>query len=222
MLRATCRDPRRNRPAGASEEAWIVERWRDVEPFLREQAERDLHRSGEVRPCLAAFADHRPLLVAFLRAFEKGRHGPPLIEILALALPLGANRLAFSISGRAWSLKDPLPPVLEGVGDLRQRVLVMTFVQDHRQPMRSRSVLIPFDHDQQGVAWGATQTTRDASGWLTETLREALRARRRLRGPTAEIRRQAARCALLGHDVFLAPEVVRRLGLPSRPPGAGS
>src|SRR5687767_6035135 len=97
--------------------------WGDVEGFLLDEAAKDVALSDEVRPCLAAFAGDEPLLVAWWRPFPKGGYADPLIELLALACPLGADRVAQSLAGRATSLDDPIAPVVAGVGDLRQRVV---------------------------------------------------------------------------------------------------
>jgi hypothetical protein len=88
-----------------------IMQWDEVEQFMIAEAERDLEAGNEVRPCFAAFACEAPLVLAFLRPFPKGGYHDPLIELLALAAPLNADRLKLSLSGRAWSMDDPIPPV---------------------------------------------------------------------------------------------------------------
>lgn len=45
-----------------------------------------------------------------------------MIELLALAMALEADRLVFATAGRLTSLDDPIPPVTDGA-DLRQRTV---------------------------------------------------------------------------------------------------
>src|SRR5688572_44782 len=73
-----------------------MQRWNDAESFLLAEAAADLTDSDDVSPCLVAFSGDELLLVAFLRSFAKGEYADPLIELLALTAPLGADRLALS------------------------------------------------------------------------------------------------------------------------------
>src|SRR5690606_2934864 len=121
-----------------------MQRWDEVEQWLKEEAEADLLAGQDsARPCLAAYRGHEPLFVAFLRRFEKGRYHDAVIELLALAIPLQANQLAMSMTGRAWSLDDPIVPVSEE-GDLRQRVLMIESADSTSGAVESLSVIFPF------------------------------------------------------------------------------
>ncbi len=195
----------------------MAERWEDVDQLFVRTATSDLEYEGQVRPCLVAFAGAALRFIAFVRPFAKGQYADPLIELLALAGPLDADRLALSISGRAWSMEDPIPPVTAGA-DLRQRALVCEFVDGAYGRPRSRSVLHPFEYGGEQVAWGERiELPGGAQGWVAEVLRVAVRDRRKLAAPIDEIRKQAERCVRLGHDLYLSPPVAERLWM-GRPP----
>lgn len=183
--------------------------WDDVDDFLIRQAEADLAACGQVRPCLVAFAGDEPLLVAFVRPFPKGHYEAPLTELLALTAALAADRLALSVAGRAWSLDDPVPPVLEGVGDLRQRVVCTLTATDSG----CRQLLHPFTATRDEIAWGQPLCQNSASGWIARALQVAVSRRDQLAASADEAGRQALRCARLGHELALDPGVVRRLSV---------
>ncbi len=153
--------------------AWTVAR-----DFLREAARADLDGKGEVRPCLAAFCGDRAAFVAFVRPFAKGGYADPLIELLAAAGGIGADRLALSIAGRAWSMNDPVSPVVPGAGDLRQRVLCLFLVQADE----TAEVVHPFDIVDGAVRWGEPLQER-SSGWIPQALQIAARCVDELRAP---------------------------------------
>jgi hypothetical protein len=185
--------------------------WGEVEQFMIAEAERDLKAGNEVRPCFAAFAGEAPLVLAFLRPFPKGGYHDPLIELLALAAPLNADRLTLSLSGRAWSMDDPIPPVDPDFGDLRQRILEVESVDDNAGRLQSSSALFPFDLIDGTVRWGETIRLGSGEGWIPGALKIAVRKRHKFRTPLDEIRKQAERCVLLGHLVALSPTVADRL-----------
>ena len=189
--------------------------WADAERFLLEEAECDLVDGPMARPCLLAFRRDEALAVAFLREFEKGEYHDAIIELLALVCPLGADRLALSVSGRAWSWDDPIPPVVDGVGDLRQRVVALEFADRFTDPVL-RSSVHPFEVRDGRVEWG--DVVRDdrgsAGGWISEVLRFAVTdGYGRIPGSDRDIRHQLNRCSALGHLVGIGPTVARRLRL---------
>lgn len=186
--------------------------WADVEAFVVAQAEADLAAGADVRPCLVAFRADAPLFVAFLRPFPKGEYADPLVEVLAVAAPLGADRLAVSMAARAWSLEDPIPPVAEGLGDLRQRVLVVTTADGTGQDVRVGSAVHPFAQRGGRVQWHPV-LREPGQGWIISALRLAVEGRRELGASRAEIRAQVARCLQLGHQMGFADEAARHLGL---------
>lgn len=193
-------------------------RWDEVEELMVKCAEADLEQSGEVAPALVAFSGQQLQFIAWLRSFEKGAYHDPVIELLALAMPLDVDRLALSLAGRAWSFDDPIPPVSEDA-DLRQRVLVLHFVDGAQGTPRPHSIVRAFDLGDGTVRWGEPRRLDGGQGWIFEALEVAVHRRARLRAPLSEIRTQAARVVELGHDLHLSPELARRFGVaPARPP----
>jgi hypothetical protein len=188
-----------------------MQAWEDRTAFLMDEARRDLEAGADVRPCFVALAGDQRLFLAFLRPFAQGEYLDPLVELIALAAPLGADRLAFSISGRAWSLDDPIPPVLPGVGDLRQRVLTIVEADGSSGSARPVTTGIPFDLVEGQVRWGTPFHGDDTVSAIPAALATAVRNRNEIRGTDREIRAQAERCVALGHLVALAGPIHARL-----------
>ena len=195
-------------------------RWQDAEKLLVEEAGHDLLACGEVHPALFVFRGEEPLFACWLRPFAKGAYADPLIEVLALALPLEADRLALSMAGRAWSFQDPIPPV-SADADLRQRVLVVWLVDAVGDSPRTDGVVYPFDLDGDALAWHEPQRVGPGEGWVPQALSLAVEHRAQLRTGVGAIRRQAVRLRRLGHEVWLAPEVAQRLRLRHRAAASG-
>jgi hypothetical protein len=187
-------------------------RWDDVEDLLVEMAGHDLAGCDEVNPALAAWRGSNMCFLAFLRPFAKGAYRQPLIELLALAVPLGADRLALSMGARAWSLNDPIPPV-SADGDLRQRILVIEAVDAAGGDPQRRTVVVPFEVRETAVIWGPRASQEVSVGWLGEALCSAVgpAMRSALRSGDADIARQARRVVELGHDLYLDLDVAERL-----------
>lgn len=188
-----------------------MRQWDERRDFLLEEAAFDQEFGVDVRPGFLAYAGSHPLFVAFLRPFLKGQHMDAVIELLALAAPLDADRLAVSIGARAWSLDDPIPPVIPGVGDLRQRVLVIEEVDGSTGRARGCSLAYPWSLEGGRVRWSDPLESTDVTGPLGQMLRVAVARRRELSADTASIREQAERCARLGHLIALAEPVNDRL-----------
>lgn len=96
----------------------------DQVAILRNLACSSLAHHGFTYAMLCAHQGPEPLFLALIRPYEQGDHLEPLAEVLTLAETLGADRLAFCSTGRAWSMHDPVPPVCD-TGDLRQRVIIV-------------------------------------------------------------------------------------------------
>lgn len=193
-----------------------MQHWADVATFLLDEATADLSSTGDIRPCMVAFAGEQPLFVAFLRSFARGEYADPLIELLALAAPLDADRLALSLGGRAWSFADPIPPVVEGLGDLRQRVLcVLTIDGSDAEPVTA-SRIRAFTLAEGQVLWADEVVTDAGEGWTVQALALAVQRRSLLQTDAREIRRQARRCVALGHLLAFAPDVIAEIGLGPR------
>ena len=185
-------------------------RWDELERFLLDRATEDLLTDGDIRPCLAAFEDDDALLLASLRSFAKGAYAQPVIEVLALALSLHANRVALCVGGRAWSLDDPVPPVVAGVADLRQRVAAITTVDGMAADVIRAASIHPFDLRRDEVAWGPPIREAEQS-WLGDALEAGVRHRHEFTADADAARDQAVRCAALGHALAFAPAVAARL-----------
>lgn len=189
----------------------MLRTWADVEAFLLDAAADDLAEDRPVVPVVVAFCGEKPLFFSGLRDFHKGEYHDPMIELLALAAALGANRVASAFSGRAWSLRDPVPPVVDGVGDLRQRVLVMTFVDATATPTLRRSAVVPYDVTEGHVRWQTPLRDDAGEGWITEAMTVCAQLQDRLRSTDDEARRQAQRCVDLGHLLVLHPGTAQEL-----------
>lgn len=96
----------------------------DQVSVLKNLACASLAHHGFTYTMLLAHRGDEPLFLALLRLYGHGDHLDPLREALTLATPLGADRVAFCSTGRAWSMDDPVAPVCDD-GDLRQRVIVV-------------------------------------------------------------------------------------------------
>lgn len=197
-----------------------MQRWEEVERFLQDEAARDVVDGDAARPCVVAFRGAAPLMVAFLRHHAKGAYADPMIEVLTIAGGLGANRLMASFSGRAWSWDDPIPPVLPGVGDLRQRVVTIHRVDGAGSQLEAHDVIVPFTVAEDEVRWGERMEQEAAEGWIPQALRLTVEHRDELAAGGADIAAQVVRCDRLGHLVGLGPGISRRLGLDAFAAGA--
>lgn len=188
-------------------------RWDDVQPYLFDRAQRDLDAGRAPRPRLVALHGDDRLFVAKVRPFSRGAYEDALVELLSLAAPLDADRLALSMGGRAWSLDDPVAPVVPGVGDLRQPVVVLETVDGHAGEPVVDSVVRPYDVVDGRLRWGEPVSMGRGQGWITDALSFAVSERGHLRATAAQMRVQAQRCQRLGHTVELCGAVARRLGM---------
>lgn len=190
-----------------------MQRWEDIEQFLLDEAARDLADGVPARPCIAAFRGAQPLMLAFLRPHAKGAYVDPMIEVLTIAAGLRADRLMASFSGRAWSWEDPIPPVLPGVGDLRQTVVSVHRVDGSGPELSTGDVIIPYSVDAGRVVWGERLDQESAEGVIPQVLRVMVERGAELMATDEDIALQVLRCDRLGHLVGLGPGVGERLGL---------
>lgn len=188
--------------------------WASVDGVAVDLATLDLERCGEVQPLFVAYHGDEQRFFAFLRPFEKGAYADPLIELLSLAMPLDADRLAFSITGRLTSMDDPIPPVAPGV-DLRQRALVIEYADGATGHLEQYSVLHPFTLDGGRATWQAPVRLTDGQGWIRGALGVAVTRRSELARVAVpeDVRTQARRCAALGHELYLSEAVCARYEL---------
>jgi len=192
--------------------------WKTREELFLDEAGRDLEAGADPRACLLACRGDELVLIASLRRFSKGDHAQALLEVLALAMPLRLDRLALSISARAWSLEDPIPPVLGDGEDLRQRVLVV--VEAEAGGGGARSWLRPFDHVEGLTTWGDRLDEPRPAGELASMIGLAVEHADRLSASDDDLRAQAQRCLDLGHFLLAGPPLldVLQRAAPDRPP----
>lgn len=188
--------------------------WSEVDTYLIDEAADDLIGQDMVTPCLLAFRGDESLFCAYFRSFAKGEYADPLIELLAVAAPLGADRLALSMSARAWSWEDPIPPVVEGLGDLRQRVVLIHRVDGSSKAAVLSCALHPYEIHGDQVRWGdVISQPGEIEGWIGGALTLAVDRRHEMATTDDAIRRQARRCAQLGHLIGWDARTADRLGL---------
>lgn len=159
----------------------------------------DVELGDEPRHRIAGFRGEEPLAVIDLRPFPPGGIHAPMVEAVAGLLPLGADRLAAALPGRAWSMDDPVVPVSDD-GDLRQRVLMFTSAR----PGETTTWLQPFDLAGDLLTWHEpVLEDSGCEGWVPQALEIAVQAGW---APDADAAtEQLARCQSLGHHVMLAP-----------------
>lgn len=198
--------------------------WSDQGQLLIDLAVADLQAGHDICPTMVAFRGDQPLFLATLRPFLRGLHEDPIIEIAALAMGLAADRVLLSLSGRAWSLDDPIPPVLPDVGDLRQRVIVLHRADATTDDPIARSTIVPVevvDPDdasdptaQPGsgvrVHTGPPLTDVDGEGWVPRALMTLVSAGEGRVDPEdlEDLGVQVRRCEQLGHRVAWSPTVM--------------
>jgi hypothetical protein len=180
-------------------------RWTDLDDLHRLLSELD---APDPAPHLVAFLGDDLLFTLRLRPFAPGAYQGPLIEAMALALPLGADRVSVGMPARVWSMDDPVPPVTADV-DLRQRVVVQTSVdgRDRDEPSLTMA-LHPFtvgtSEDPDALAWHPAVDPGPGEGWIPEALCTLVAGRHDVSpGTGEERRRQAERLDRLGHLVVL-------------------
>lgn len=177
-----------------------MQHWHEIENWLRELAQDDVVETGGIRPTLVAFAAQRPLLLARWRPFERGGGHAALIELLTLAMPLRADRLAVSVGGNAWSYADSSDPEWPNPRDDPHQVLMIAVADDLTQGDRPRCTLTAFAHRNDEVRWGDSLVSDDVEGWLIDTLTAPHEA-----VPSIQVEDLAAiamRCIAQGHELY--------------------
>lgn len=178
--------------------------WADQGRLLIDLALADLDAGHPVLPTMVAFRGDDALFLTTLRPFASGEHHDPIIEVGAVALTLGADRLALSLSGRAWSLRDPIPPVLSDGSDLRQQVIVIHLADAVGEDPLCLTTIVPVDVDDDGVSAGPPLTDVAGEGWVPQAL--LVLARDPMPRYRAEdLAAQVVRCERLGHRFAWAP-----------------
>lgn len=183
--------------------------WHDLHDLHRWLAEID---APDPAPHVVGHAGDDTLVAIWLRPFARGAHQGPLVEALALALPMGCDRVSVGMPARAWSLDDPVVPVTPE-GDLRQRVLLTVTVDGHRhRPPRLTTRLHPFDVIDDRLCWQPPVDPGPGEGWMADALVTLVGARDDLRPADSwELTDQAERLHALGHTVCLTDAGCRAL-----------
>ena len=193
--------------------------WEDAEDLLLAGAETDLHAGYPPLPTIAAFVGDEVVAFGVLRPLDERGPLPALVEVLALLLPCGVDRVALLLPGRAWSLDDPIPPVC-AEGDLRSRVVVLVHADGAGAACRPRARILRIEPEDGSGRWGLTDTGVDATeveAPLVDALRILLDARGEMVADTdnAALVAQLGRVLLLGHELALSPWLTDRLTLAS-------
>lgn len=195
---------------------------------LLEQHRAELSSGAATGPRLAAFAGDDALAWVGLRPFEPGEILGAVLEVLALLLPLRADRIALSLPGRAWphpaesaAVADPQQGVAAAAahGDdivgPGQRVIGLVVADAHDRACETRTWLHPVLAAEGGVVYGPPLPAVDVDA-ATITALELLLERRHELTPTLErapfeLAAQFARLLLLGHELVLAPDPAAEL-----------
>ena len=188
-------------------------RWDHIHDLHRWYAELD---APDPRPHLVAFAGDHAMVLIGLRPFPPGGYRGPLVEALALALPLGADRVSVALPGRAWSLDDPIVPVSDA-GDMRQRVLTQVTVDGHGRATPTTTMrLHPFRvsaDDSVTITWQPATDPGPGDGWIPGALGAMVAGRERI-GVDAtddDLAQQLRRLDHLGHEVLFPDHVAATL-----------
>jgi len=190
-------------------------RWRDAPDTMLALAEGDLAADRMPMPSLVAFAGDDALAIATLRPFEEGEVVQALLELLALLLPVGTDRVALALPARVWSLEDPIPPVTADV-DLRTRVVLVITADAHGQACQVTTSLHPYEIGEDGCSWLEPVRPDEApTAPVVAALSLLLDDRDKLVSDAQEddlrLAAQFGRVLLRGHELALSPALARRL-----------
>jgi hypothetical protein len=176
-----------------------MHRWEDVEWWLCHLAADDLRTTDHVRPTLVAFAGRRPLLLVRCRAFAAGEGAAAVREILDIAVPLGADRIAMSFGGSARQLHGPAPSPAHDDPAVTRDVVVIAVTQRGDDEIDTRCTLHYVERARAGSVIAAPHPTSPVGGWLPAMLAEALAARPATPPSPEIIAAQAMYSITLGH-----------------------
>jgi hypothetical protein len=191
-------------------------RWEDARTDLLALAAADLDAAATPAPTLLAFGGDDALAVVSLRPFERDELVQALLEVLALLLPIGADRVAVSLPGRAWRLDEPVAPVAPDL-DLRRPVVVVTTADASQGPCTTTTTVHPVHVDDDGWRWlgGFDAGADDDDGApAVAAMRLLLDARGELSSgvaPDPRLAAQLGRVLLLGHVLALSPTAATAL-----------
>ncbi len=193
--------------------------WDDAEDLLLTGARADLDAGYTPLPTIAAFDGDEAVAYGVLRPLDERGPVPALVEVMALLLPCGVDRVALLLPGRAWSVDDPVPPVCED-GDLRARVVVLLQADGATAPCRPRTRLLSVEPAPGHGQWDLVEAPVDSSeveAPLVDAVRILLEGRDEMITGTDgyDLVAQLGRVLLLGHELALSPRLADRLTLAS-------
>jgi hypothetical protein len=195
----------------------VLERWDEVEVDLRVEVTLALDEGLPPRPLLVAFAGEQSVAVAQLRPFTRDDALQALIEVLALLLPLGTDRVALALPALACVADpDPAPDVVDEATLVDGQLLVLVATAEAGTPeTRLRGRVHALEQRDGRWHWLAETAEIDPGSFeLTDALGLLLEQRGGLRprDPAAgELLQQLARCLLLGHLISLSDDTADRL-----------
>lgn len=188
--------------------------WTHATMLLLGSAADDLEAGAAPSPTVAAYRGDDPLAVTTLRPFGPGELLQALIEILALLIPLGADRVALSVTGRAWSPDNPVSTGDDEV-DRRAHVLVLTFADAHGRACSTRTEVHPFEQETHGWCFDPPLEPGKppAAAGVEDALAALLDDRADVVASTTDrmVAAQLGRVLLLGHLIALAPDAAADL-----------
>jgi hypothetical protein len=190
--------------------------WDDVPDSLLALAACELDDGSSPQPRLLAHRGSEPVAIATLRPFAPHTVLDPVIELLALLLPLGTDRVAIALPCRLWPVDTSRPVVAEADGiDLRQRGVVVATADGRGGSCEVTAAVHPFTLDDVGE-WGwepPVGSDGAPEAPLLDALRVLLDRREELATDHSELRPQLERVLLLGHELALAPRAAAELGV---------
>ena len=192
--------------------------WDEVPDSLLALAACDLDDGSSPQPRLMAHRGAEPLAIATLRPFAPDAVLDPVIELLALLLPLGTDRVAIALPCRLWPLDASRPVVGDADEiDLRQRGVVVATADGRGGSCEVQAAVHPFTLDDVGE-WGwepPVGSDDDPEARLLDALRVLLDRREELATDPSELRPQLERVLLLGHGLALSSGAAAELGVAS-------
>jgi hypothetical protein len=189
--------------------------WSDARDDLLALAAGDLDAGTPPLPTLLGFTGDDALAIVTLRPCDRDELVQALLEVLALLLPLGADRIAVSFPGRAWSVEDGM--VAADAPEPRSPVLLVTLADAAGGPCQTSTSIHPFEEHAVGWEWLAAlypDEDPDPEPAAIVALRLLLDAREQVTSEQQgdlRIPAQFGRVLLLGHQVALAPLAAERL-----------
>jgi hypothetical protein len=194
----------RPEPDGAASPGSMpVPDWPGVARALQDAATLDLDAGAAPLPTLFAFIGDEPQAMVTLRPVGPEELLQAFIEILALFLPLGVDRVAYSLATRCGDF----------AADVRHLLVVRT--DAHDGGCETRVEVVPGVLRGGAWRWGPpADAETGADGGLVTAIAFLLEHRTELEpadeaGP--RVAAQFGRVLLLGHELALSPDLARRL-----------